>query len=274
LRSEIFDTTIPQATPPTLSPDPTLPPSGAAGGRRDPYRARTPPAHDYAAHHALSSASASRAGGAPATPARKNLFTYMSPRQQALLSGHLTPAASRTPQHHAHQRHAGFNARSELYSLSPVRLDSQRLLLAPRRAPRPVSRVPFKVLDAPDLADDFYLNLVDWGSANLLGVGLGNCVYMWNAQSGRVTQLCKLKDDMVTSVSWIQRVCSIFSPSPFFFFSKKKIIFYLPSVKKRKEKRRTNSQTLLFTRARTSPSAHTRASCKSGTLSVAAACAP
>ena len=68
-----------------------------------------------------------------------------------------------------------------------------------------MSKVPFKVLDAPDLADDFYLNLVDWGSSNILGVGLGARVYMWNSASGRVTQLCDLTDDTVTSVSWIQR---------------------------------------------------------------------
>jgi hypothetical protein len=82
------------------------------------------------------------------------------------------------------------------------------MLLSPQRAPRAVSKVPYKVLDAPDLADDFYLNLVDWGSQNTLGVGLGSCVYMWNSSSGRVTKLCELADDSVTSVNWIQRVSS------------------------------------------------------------------
>lgn len=124
----------------------------------------------------------------------------MSPRHHTNVSGHPTP--SRTPQ----SRHGpNLNARSDLYSLSPVRFDSQRLLLSPRKAPRAVSKVPFKVLDAPDLADDFYLNLVDWGNSGLLGVGLGSCVYMWNSSSGRVTKLCDLQDDIVTSVSWIQR---------------------------------------------------------------------
>jgi cell division cycle 20-like protein 1 (cofactor of APC complex) len=80
------------------------------------------------------------------------------------------------------------------------------MLLSPRKQPRAVSKVPYKVLDAPDLADDFYLNLVDWGSSNVLGVGLGSSVYMWNSQSGRVNKLCELPDgDTVTSVSWIQR---------------------------------------------------------------------
>lgn len=79
------------------------------------------------------------------------------------------------------------------------------MLLSPRKTPREVSKVPYKVLDAPDLQDDFYLNLVDWGSQNILGVGLGSCVYMWNSTSGRVTKLCDLGDDSVTSVNWIQR---------------------------------------------------------------------
>lgn len=42
------------------------------------------------------------------------------------------------------------------------------------------------MLDAPALQDDFYLNLVDWSSHNVLAVGLGNCVYLWNACSSKV----------------------------------------------------------------------------------------
>jgi cell division cycle 20-like protein 1 (cofactor of APC complex) len=62
------------------------------------------------------------------------------------------------------------------------------------------------VLDAPALQDDFYLNLVDWSSHNILAVGLGNCVYLWNACSSKVTKLCDLGvDDNVCSVGWAQR---------------------------------------------------------------------
>ncbi|KAG9683327.1 WD40 repeat-like protein, partial [Aureobasidium melanogenum] len=74
-----------------------------------------------------------------------------------------------------------------------------------RKTPRAVSKVPYKVLDAPELADDFYLNLVDWGSSGVLAVGLGDSVYLWNSESGKVEQLCKLTADTVTSVGWIQR---------------------------------------------------------------------
>lgn len=51
---------------------------------------------------------------------------------------------------------------------------------------RKISKIPFKVLDAPELQDDFYLNLVDWSSQNVLSVGLGNCVYLWSACTSQV----------------------------------------------------------------------------------------
>lgn len=124
----------------------------------------------------------------------------MSPKNLAHIAGHPTP--SRTPQS---RRGTNMDTRADIYSLSPVRFKSQKMLLSPRKQTRQVTKVPYKVLDAPDLADDFYLNLVDWGSSNVLGVGLGSCVYMWNSTSGQVNKLCDLKDDTVTSVSWIQR---------------------------------------------------------------------
>ncbi|CAA7403785.1 unnamed protein product [Spirodela intermedia] len=79
-------------------------------------------------------------------------------------------------------------------------------IASPPKAPRKVPRSPYKVLDAPALQDDFYLNLVDWSPNNMLAVGLGNCVYLWNAYSSKVTTLCDLGiDDSVCSVAWAQR---------------------------------------------------------------------
>lgn len=45
-----------------------------------------------------------------------------------------------------------------------------------------------QVLDAPSLQDDFYLNLVDWSSQNVLAVGLGTCVYLWTATTSKVSR--------------------------------------------------------------------------------------
>ncbi|XP_008238751.1 PREDICTED: protein FIZZY-RELATED 2-like [Prunus mume] len=98
--------------------------------------------------------------------------------------------------------------RRSMHSLSPFGFDDvvTGVHHSPVKAPRKVPRSPYKVLDAPALQDDFYLNLVDWSSHNVLAVGLGNCVYLWNACSSKVTKLCDLGiDDSVCSVGWAQR---------------------------------------------------------------------
>ena len=33
----------------------------------------------------------------------------------------------------------------------------------------------------PKLPDDFYMNLMDWSTQNLLSVAIGRSVYLWNA---------------------------------------------------------------------------------------------
>ena len=66
---------------------------------------------------------------------------------------------------------------------------------SPQQRRRRVPRAPFKILDAPALADDFYLNLVDWSSQNVLAVGLGPCVYLWSAATSGVTKLCDLSEE-------------------------------------------------------------------------------
>ena len=55
------------------------------------------------------------------------------------------------------------------------------------KATRKIPKVPFKILDAPALQDDFYLNLVDWSSSNLLAVGLASSVYLWSACTSKVS---------------------------------------------------------------------------------------
>lgn len=61
-----------------------------------------------------------------------------------------------------------------------------------------------RTLDAPDLVDDYYLNLLDWGSVNVLSIALGRTVYLWDASSGSTSELVTVDEDdgPVTSVSW------------------------------------------------------------------------
>ncbi|TMW66248.1 hypothetical protein Poli38472_004013 [Pythium oligandrum] len=72
-----------------------------------------------------------------------------------------------------------------------------------RKLNRYVPSAPIKVLDAPELMNDYYLNLLSWGSNNILAVALGQCVYLWNAETGEIDELMTLEgDDYVSSVQW------------------------------------------------------------------------
>mmetsp|Transcript_2387 Transcript_2387/g.8792 ORF Transcript_2387/g.8792 Transcript_2387/m.8792 type:complete len:487 (+) Transcript_2387:3-1463(+) len=109
---------------------------------------------------------------------------------------------------HTGSPQSGHGAAGSPFSLSPVGAEGAlgATLASPRRSPRKIARSPFKVLDAPELQDDFYLNLVDWSAHNVLAVGLGKCVYLWSACTSNVTKLCDLgPNDNVCSVSWTQR---------------------------------------------------------------------
>lgn len=65
-------------------------------------------------------------------------------------------------------------------------------------------QLPERILDAPDIIDDFYLDLLDWGSSNVVAIALRNSVYLWAASDGSVAQLLSVDDETgpVTSVRW------------------------------------------------------------------------
>ena len=67
--------------------------------------------------------------------------------------------------------------------------------------PRKIPKTPYKILDAPSLQDDFYLNLVDWSSNNILAVGLSNSVYVWSACTSKVSKLTESQES-ITSIAW------------------------------------------------------------------------
>jgi len=49
-----------------------------------------------------------------------------------------------------------------------------------------ISKIPEKILDAPEIGEDFYLNLIDWSPQNILAVCLKSSLYIWNAQDGTI----------------------------------------------------------------------------------------
>lgn len=46
---------------------------------------------------------------------------------------------------------------------------------------RYIPQQPDRILDAPDIVDDYYLNLLDWNKGNVLAAALGTHVYLWDA---------------------------------------------------------------------------------------------
>eukprot|EP00798_Chlamydomonas_sp_ICE-L_P007384 gene7384-508_t len=79
--------------------------------------------------------------------------------------------------------------------------------LGPIRSSKQFRHIPQtqeRILDAPELMDDYYLNLLDWNEQNVIAVALGGTVYLWNAGSGSVEELCSCPNegDYICSVAW------------------------------------------------------------------------
>ena len=68
---------------------------------------------------------------------------------------------------------------------------------------RKIDNDPFKILDAPLLQDDYYLNVVDWSVTNNLAVGLANTAYVWNFQTNEVHKIIELEEEnFVSCLNW------------------------------------------------------------------------
>jgi cell division cycle 20-like protein 1 (cofactor of APC complex) len=83
------------------------------------------------------------------------------------------------------------HARASLTAASPRAAIAERHCNEPGNCyVRKIKKTPYKVLDAPGLKDDFYLNLIDWSQRNVLAVGLGSRVYLWSATTAKVESIC------------------------------------------------------------------------------------
>lgn len=98
------------------------------------------------------------AAGTPVTPSKKRVLNYSSPSTK---THHSSPNRKMTvsPGHFNLGYGNGTNVGvgiddmlSDKYSQSLIGRESQRALLSPRKPTRWISKTPFKVLDAPELA--------------------------------------------------------------------------------------------------------------------------
>ena len=79
---------------------------------------------------------------------------------------------------------------------------------------RKIPKTPFRILDAPNLVDDFYLNLLDWGKENIIAVALSDELYLWNDNNAKSSLLMTYESNNttsedsftnnITSLSWMQ----------------------------------------------------------------------
>ena len=73
------------------------------------------------------------------------------------------------------------SASTQTYPLDSIKqLLTKRNTVEVKPAKRNLHLSPEKVLDAPELRDDYYLNLLDWSSRGLLSIGLGERVYLYS----------------------------------------------------------------------------------------------
>ncbi|KAJ2766739.1 substrate-specific activator of APC-dependent proteolysis, partial [Coemansia nantahalensis] len=141
----------------------------------------------------------------PGSPPRAPpVFMYRSPRKTSLNSPSSMPALGPA---NARSLFGRASPVHEVYQQSPLAKDSQRIL-SPRPAPQRIAKDPVKVLDAPGIRDDYYLNLIDWSSTNRVAVALNSDVFVWDAESSRTSKLCDVSaeraSEWVTSVGWAE----------------------------------------------------------------------
>uniref|UniRef100_A0A0K0EUP8 WD_REPEATS_REGION domain-containing protein n=1 Tax=Strongyloides venezuelensis TaxID=75913 RepID=A0A0K0EUP8_STRVS len=79
------------------------------------------------------------------------------------------------------------------FSEASLRLFSQNVSNKPK-----IPVESYRTLDAPDLIDDFYSNLIDWSSKNIIAVCLKNRLFLYDALTSEVTQLCDVTEDIAS----------------------------------------------------------------------------
>ncbi|KAL7673607.1 hypothetical protein ACOME3_008460 [Neoechinorhynchus agilis] len=66
---------------------------------------------------------------------------------------------------------------------------------------RRVPQLPSRILDAPGIVEDFYMNALDWSHKNYIGLALGPSVFLYQVESGEVHKLTS-RDALSTITSF------------------------------------------------------------------------
>lgn len=88
--------------------------------------------------------------------------------------------------------------------LLPISSSSRKTTVSTVSSPtksvrRNLPNAPERVLDAPNLLDDFYLNILDWGSNDILSIALSNSVFLWIGKNQTATCLTNYPESVYVS---------------------------------------------------------------------------
>lgn len=89
-----------------------------------------------------------------------------------------------------------------IFSLPALKERSKRI------EERIIDTYPLRILDAPGVSDDFYLNLLDW-TDNRISIALGDTVYCYNVDTKEVNEIFSCENSYVSAVKGCGDVLAI-----------------------------------------------------------------
>jgi cell division cycle protein 20 (cofactor of APC complex) len=95
------------------------------------------------------------------------------------------------------------NPHSVLYAPASAISSSTLYKGSSKSCHRYLNRKEVRILDAPNLLNNYYSNTIDWGDHNVLAIALGCDLYLWDAESSHTCLLMTTESsNPITSVSW------------------------------------------------------------------------
>ena len=167
----------------------------------------------HGSHHSAGS-TIKRSDVLPSTPSRYAIFPCASPRRRTIVTTDdsvvneqnpllLEAARALTDMPSGNTRNSrvplGNSFRNQEFS-SPHRSSSHNSGIGTRTN----NARPIRVMDAPNIVNDFYLSLVDWSSSNILAAALNDVIYLWHAATDTVTEFGPVSENHghICAVKW------------------------------------------------------------------------
>jgi cell division cycle protein 20 (cofactor of APC complex) len=93
-----------------------------------------------------------------------------------------------------------FNPTNELYN--PITRSQSLQYIKKFHDNRQILQNPERVLDLPEIEDNYYLKLLDWSVKNVVAIALKSTIYLFNYNNDKCDFIKTDYDDVVTSVSF------------------------------------------------------------------------